>query len=68
MKTIRLTVALAGALLMAAGYFASQIAYFSGRAVNYAESIDQSAVRLLALVLLGGALILGSIAPPEEAH
>lgn len=46
---------------LAVGYAASQYAYFSGRAADYAAVVDQPAVRYVALALLLACIVLAFI-------
>lgn len=58
MKTVRSALALVICLLLALGYAASQWAFFHGQAADYAKRVDTPPVRLLALALLIGCVVL----------
>lgn len=65
MKVFRLAISVLGVAGLAIGYFASQTAYFSGRAAEYAQAVDQPAVRYASLALLAAAILLAFI-PDRE--
>jgi len=67
MRVLRLVVSVFGVLGLAAGYAASQFAYFSGRAAEYAEAANQPVVRYASLGLLAIAVILALI-PDREGE
>ena len=58
MKALRTAVGLAGALLLAGGYFASQWSYFAGTTATYVSRLDSSPVPVVALVVLVGSVVL----------
>jgi hypothetical protein len=62
----RLALTMLAALLLAAGYARSQLAWFSGAAAGYARWIDQPPVQIAALALVVLATILALIPEPEE--
>lgn len=68
MKTIRLVLALIVLLALGAGYAASQLAYFQGRAAEYAASVDTPLVQGLALLLLLGTVILAFVPDREGSQ
>lgn len=67
MKTIRTVLTVATIALLGLGYAASQFAYFQGQeaTIAYAQRIDSPPVRLLSLVLLVAAVVLGFVREPE---
>lgn len=64
MRTLRTALTAAALSLLCAGYAASQIAYFTGRFVDYALRVDAPPVQHLALLFLVSAVILAFI--PER--
>lgn len=66
MKRIRLVLAAISALLLAAGYAASQLAYFNGTADAYAAKVDQGPIIGLSLVLFLVAIVLGFVPQKED--
>lgn len=66
MRVFRLAVSGLALLALGLGYLASQWAFFNGRAAEYAQSLDQPAVRLGALALLLAAVLLAFIPGGEE--
>lgn len=66
MKLARLIVGVLLAVLLTAGYAASQWMTLQGRAAEWAAKVDQPPIRLLALVLLLAATALAFV-PDREA-
>jgi hypothetical protein len=68
MKQLRSILALVAFLFLAAGYGASQFAYFTGTPSEFAARMDAMPIRLLAAVLFVSALVLCFIrsGEPEE--
>ncbi|MCU0315324.1 MAG: hypothetical protein MUC92_01895 [Fimbriimonadaceae bacterium] len=66
MKLIRLVIGLVGTVLMAGGYFASQVAYHSGTAPRYIEAVDSSPIPMLSLGLLAAVVVLAFFKEPED--
>ena len=67
MKLVRVAVFGAAALLLAGGYFASQVAFFNESAPRYSESIDSPAIKGLALLILVACVALAAM-PQKEAQ
>jgi hypothetical protein len=65
MKALRNLVALAAVALLCGGYIGSQAALLQGRAPEFAYRMDQPSVRIFALVLLVGAIVM-SLIPEAE--
>lgn len=65
MKVFRLAVSVLGVLGLAAGYAASQYAFFNGKAADYAAAVDQPAIRFGSLALLAAAVVL-ALLPDRE--
>jgi hypothetical protein len=57
----------AAALLLAGGYFASQVAFFNGSAARYSQSIDSPAVQGLAMLILVACVAFAAM-PQKEAQ
>jgi hypothetical protein len=68
MKRIRLLIAGLGAVLLAVGYLASQMAFFNGQAQDYASKVDQPQIVLLALALFVAAVAFLVIPDRGEAE
>jgi hypothetical protein len=66
MSVLRFTISALAVIGLAAGYGASLIAFFTGRAARYADAVDGPAVRYAALALLLAALILAAVPRREE--
>jgi len=66
MKRIRLLLAAISAVLLAAGYAASQLAYFQGTPDTYAAKVDQGPVIGLTLLLFLVAVVLGFLPDRED--
>lgn len=66
MSTLRNALATAVVLALAAGYVASQWAFFAGESARYATQVDSPPIRILALIVLILAIALG-ILPEREA-
>lgn len=65
MKALRNLVALAAVALLGGGYFGSQLAVLKGTASEFAYRMDQPPVRLFALALLVGAIVLAFVPEAE---
>ncbi len=61
MKLLRNLVCLVAVLLMGGGFVASEFAALGGTAQDYAAKVDQPPIRLLALVVLVGAVALAFV-------
>ena len=61
MRTLRTALTAATLSLLCLGYAASQFAYFQGRFVEYAASVDIPPVRMLSGLLLLSAIVLAFI-------
>lgn len=61
MKTVRYALSVLTVLLLAAGYGASQFAFFGGETAAYAQRVDQPPVRMLSLILLLAAVALAFV-------
>lgn len=59
MKRIRLGLAVLSAILLVAGYAASQYATFTDTAPDYAAKVDTNPVVMLSLVIFLAAVFLG---------
>lgn len=68
MKTIRLGISCLGLLLLAGGYAASQMAYWQGRAADFARQIDTPPVVALSAIVLIASLLLSLKADADEAN
>jgi FtsH-binding integral membrane protein len=66
MKSIRFALSLGAAILLMAGYLASQVAYLQGAPSAYAARVDQPPVRVLCALLLVVALVLSFFPDREE--
>jgi hypothetical protein len=66
MKTVRTALTAAALCLLCAGYAASQIALFQGRAADYAARVDVAPVWNLSGLLLVLAVILAFIPDRDE--
>ena len=58
MKLARLLTGMAAIALLLGGFVASQFAALGGQAADYAHKIDQAPIRMLALLILVGSIIL----------
>lgn len=67
MKTLRLGLTLAAALLLTGGYLASQYSYFNGRAAEFAAKMDDPPIRWLATLLLMAAIALSFVRQEETS-
>ena len=65
MRLLRFSITVLSLLALAAGYAASQVAFFAGQAPNYAAAVDQPTVKVVALILLAFA-IAASFVPDKE--
>lgn len=65
MRLLRFSITVLALLALAAGYAASQFAFFTGQALNYAGAVDQPFVKWVALILLVFAVAV-SIVPDRE--
>lgn len=65
MNLARLLLAILALILIGGGYAASQLAFFGGRSAEYARSIDQAPIAMLALVLLVGSIAIYSLSRSE---
>lgn len=61
MNSIRFALSILAILALGLGYFASQSAFWSGRAPEYAAAVDTPVVRALAATLLGAAVVFALI-------
>ena len=61
-------VALVAFVLVGGGYLASQLAAVRGNHAAFAYQMDQTPVRLLACIVLVGALVLAFLRNPAEAE
>ena len=68
MKRIRLLLAATSVLTLVAGYAASQYAYFTGTAPDYAKAVDQPIVVVVALLVFAAAIVLGFVPDREESE
>jgi len=66
MSFLRYSLTVAALLALAAGYAASQYAFFNGRAPEYAQTVDRPAVKILALVFLVAAIAFSFVPDKEE--
>lgn len=66
MKALRFALSAFVVVGLVAGYLASQVAYFRGQAPDYAARVDSPQVAMLALVLLGAAVVLSLVKDREE--
>ena len=66
MKTLRLGLSALIVVLLGAGYIGSQLAAFDGTAADWAARIDQPPIVMLALVLLGLALLMAIARDRQE--
>jgi len=66
MSFLRYSLTLVALLALAAGYAASQYAFFNGRASEYAQTVDTPAIRILALVFLLAAIAFSFVPDKEE--
>ncbi|HRK22183.1 MAG TPA: hypothetical protein PLX06_10255 [Fimbriimonadaceae bacterium] len=66
MRVFRLAISGLAVVGLGLGYLASQFAFFQGRAADYAQSLDQPAVRYGALALMAVAAVLAFIPNSEE--
>ena len=66
MKVVRDVLGLAAFFLLGFGYLGSQWAFFQGNPSQWAFALDQSSIRMLASVLLFGAIVLAFI-PEKES-
>lgn len=66
MSTLRNALAASVMVLLGAGYAASQWAFFTGQSARYAEQVDSTPIRILALLILGLAIALGLLPEKEE--
>jgi len=58
MKLARLITGLAAIALLLGGFVASQLAALGGQAAEYAVKVDQAPIRMLALLILFGSIVL----------
>ena len=65
MSLLRHSITVVALLALAAGYAASQYAFFTGRAPEYAQAVDRPIIKVLALLLLLAAIAF-SFAPDKE--
>lgn len=66
MKTVRTALTAAALCLLCAGYAASQIALFQGRAADYASRVDTPPVWALSGLLLVVAIVLAFVPDRDE--
>lgn len=66
MKTIRLALICAFAILLMGGYAASQLAYFSGSVADYYQKVDSPSIRMLALILLVASIVVSLLKEPKD--
>lgn len=66
MRLARTVLSWMAVALLGVGYFASQVAYFAGSPTEYAQRMDQAGIRLIALILFAGAIVLAFF-PDREA-
>ena len=66
MSFLRYSLTVAALLALAAGYAASQYAFFNGRAAEYAQTVDTPFVKILALLILLVAIALSFLPDKEE--
>lgn len=67
MRLLRFSITVLALSALAAGYAASQVAFFTGRAPEYAAAVDRPAIRFAALLLLLLAVIAALIPAKENA-
>jgi hypothetical protein len=67
MKLVRDLLGLMAVILLGAGYLGSQVFYYQGEPARWAHSMDASSVRILAAILLLGAVVL-SFFPEKEGE
>jgi len=68
MKTVRMALSALTIGLLGLGFIASQLAGLSGNQMKYAEQVDAAPIRMLALVLLLGAVALAFVPEREESE
>lgn len=66
MSFLRYSLTVVALLALAAGYAASQYAFFNGRASDYARAVENPAIKTLALVLLFAAIAFSFLPVKEE--
>jgi hypothetical protein len=66
MKLVRDVLGLAAIFLLGFGYLGSQWFYFNGDPARWAFSMDQTSIRILASVILVGAIALAFIPEKED--
>ena len=66
MSLLRYSISVVALLALAAGYAVSQYAFFTGRAPEYAQTVDRPAVKFLALAILIVAIAFSFVHDKEE--
>lgn len=67
MKLVRDILGIVAILLLGVGYLGSQVLYYQQDPARWAHSMDAPSVRILAAILLLGAIVLSFI-PEREAE
>lgn len=66
MSLLRHSISVVALLALAVGYGASQYAFFTAQAPQYAQAVDRPAIKLLALALLIAAIVLAFVPHKKE--
>jgi len=66
MSLLRYLLSIVALLALAVGYGASQYAFFTGQAPQYAQAVNHLAVKMFALLLLVAAVVLAFIPENKE--
>ena len=68
MSLLRYSLTVVVLLALAAGYAASQYAFYNGRAPDYAQAVDNPAIKILALIVLIAAIALSFVPDKGESQ
>jgi hypothetical protein len=67
MKALRNMIALVAVAFLGLGYFASQASVLGGNVSKFAHQMDQTGIRILAALLLAGAIVMAFVPDREGA-